>query len=100
MKKEDPCMEKVENDCPGYKIKCNLDLLDYRKKTPKLQHKWSEERQNTIFKKCSGFPQWENVCAVESNKSPVPLGLFPTVLNQSLTEPPCDCCPAVLFSNL
>lgn len=39
MKKEDPCMEKVENDCPGYKIKCNLDLLDYRKKTPKLQHK-------------------------------------------------------------
>lgn len=38
------------------KAKCKLNLLDYWKK--KVGHKWSKERQNTIFKKYPGFPQW------------------------------------------
>lgn len=52
------------------KTQSNLDLLDWKK----VGHKWSRERQNTYSRNNPGFPQWENVYAVESNKLPMPRG--------------------------
>lgn len=69
--KRGPLYGKGGKLCTGYKTQSKLDLLDYRKKAGQ---KWSKERQGTILKKYPGFPQWENVHAMEPTELPMPSG--------------------------
>ena len=69
-----------------------------------LQKKgWAEVKQGKARHNIKEIPRFPTVrkCARHgAYRITHALWLFATVLIQSFTEPPCDCCPATLFSNL
>lgn len=98
-KKRIPVWKRWKTTVPVTKeSKMQLEPVGLQEKKSRAQVKQGKAKHH--IQEIPRFPTVRKcVCCGVKQITHAP-GLFPMVLNQSFTEPPCDCCPTVLFSNL